>query len=464
MVATLEADGGRVLVTTPGSRPLSSLAALPSRPPFPVLVVDQGEEAVTLCVDPAERTAYLDRLAAYGGGVVLALRADRLGELSTHPGMARLVERGLFLLSPMGEENLRAAIEGPARQAGLRLEPGLVDLLVREVQGEPGALPMLSHVLRQTWERREGPTLTVEGYRATGGIKDAVAQSAEDLFTQFDELQQTQVRTLSAPRGARGHGQLVRSRVPRQRLALDASHVQLIDRLAAARLVSSDEGDVQIAHEALARESPRLRGWLEDDVEGQRLLRHLTASAEGWDALDRPDSELYRGVRLAAATDWADRHRPELTGTEQAFLDASRQDAERELRSKAHSNRRLRLALGGVGALLVAALVAGAAAVGAARRSDEQAQIATSRRLSAQALTTVQPDLALLLGLEAVQLDDSLAARSTVVDVLEKTSDLTAIARASSFDQLDVSPDGRTVAVTTTYGSDGASPRTTRRP
>ena len=118
---------------------------------------------------------------------MLALRADRLGELSTHPGFARLVERGLYLLSPMSEDNLRAAIEGPARQAGLRLEPGLVDLLVREVEGEPGALPMLSHVLRQTWERREGPTLTVEGYRATGGIRDAVAQSAEDLYTQFDE-------------------------------------------------------------------------------------------------------------------------------------------------------------------------------------------------------------------------------------------------------------------------------------
>ena len=59
------------------------------------------------------------------------------------------MERGLYLLGPMSEDELRAAIEGPARQAGLRLEPGLVDLLVREVEGEPGALPLLSHALRR---------------------------------------------------------------------------------------------------------------------------------------------------------------------------------------------------------------------------------------------------------------------------------------------------------------------------
>ena len=109
----------------------------------------------------------------------MAVRADRLGDVSRPPGFARLVERGLYLLGPMGEDDLRAAIEGPARQAGLLLEPGLVDLLVREVEGEPGALPLLSHALRQTWERREGRTLTVAGYRATGGIRGAVAQSAE---------------------------------------------------------------------------------------------------------------------------------------------------------------------------------------------------------------------------------------------------------------------------------------------
>ncbi|WP_421741185.1 BTAD domain-containing putative transcriptional regulator [Cellulomonas sp.] len=455
VVAALRDGGARVLVTTPGTRPLDSLAALPSRPSFPVLVVDQGEEAVTLCTDPIERAAYLDRLAEFDGPVVLALRADRLGELSTHRGFARLVEGGLYLLSPMSEDNLRAAIEGPARQSGLRVEPGLVDLLVREVEGEPGALPLLSHALRQTWERREGPTLTVEGYRATGGIRDAVAQSAEALFSQFDDQQQAQVRSLFLRLVTPSDdGAPIRSRVPRQRLALDESHERLVELLAGARLVSTDEGDVQIAHEALAREWPRLLGWLEDDVEGQRVLRHLTAAAEGWDGMGRPESELYRGVRLAGATEWADRHDVELTGTELAFLDASRAHADRELRSKARINRRLRISLASVGVLLVAALAAGVAAIDAAHQSDDDARVADSRRLSAEALTTVEPDLAVLLGLQAVRLDDTPATRSALSEVLGTTGDLVAVDRGSGFDFVDVSPDGRSVAVTSAYGTD----------
>ena len=95
-----------------------------------------------------------------------------------------MVERGLFLLKSMDESDLRAAIEGPARQAGLLLEPGLVDLLVRDVEGEPGALPLLSHALRQSWQRREGRTLTVASYQASGGIRGAVAQSAEQVYEQ----------------------------------------------------------------------------------------------------------------------------------------------------------------------------------------------------------------------------------------------------------------------------------------
>ena len=93
--------------------------------------------------------------------------------------------------------------------------------------------------------------------------------------------------------------------------------------------MTSDDGVVELAHEALARAWPRLRGWLDDDVEGQRILRHLAAAADAWDAMGRPDSELYRGVRLAQALEWRDRADPDLTPTEQAFLDAGRDGVDR---------------------------------------------------------------------------------------------------------------------------------------
>ena len=119
-------------------------------------------------------------------------------------------------------------------------------------------------------------------------------------------------------------GEPVRTRVPRRQVVAAPDQDELVDRLVRTRLVTSDDGVLEIAHEALARAWPRLRGWLEDDVEGQRILHHLSTTADTWDALGRPASELYRGVRLAQALEWRDRPHPELNETETAFLDAVR--------------------------------------------------------------------------------------------------------------------------------------------
>ena len=299
VAAALQRNGRRVVVITPGARPMDALTALPSSGPVPALVVDQCEEAVTLCDDSAVQASFFAALVAHAerGPLVIALRADRLGELSAHPGFARLVEPGLHLLSAMSEADLRAAIEGPARQVGLLLEPGLVDLLVREVQGEPGALPLLSHALHETWQRREGRTLTVDGYRQAGGISGSVAQSAEEVYNQVPAEQRPLLRDLllrlvtPTP-----EGEPVRSRVPRRTVATDAEHERLVELLVRARLVTSDDQTVELAHESLARAWPRLRSWLDDDVEGQRILRHLALTADAWDSMGRPDSELYRGA------------------------------------------------------------------------------------------------------------------------------------------------------------------------
>ena len=179
VAAVLEREGRHVVVLTPGRQPMSVWAAAAPRPRS-VVVVDQLEEVFEASAE--ERDDFTALLAAFvdaGGSLALGLRGDRVGELSAHPRLARHVETGLLLLGGMGADELRRAILGPADQAGLRLEEGLVDLLVREVEGEPAALPLLSHVLRGTWALREGRTLTVAGYRGTGGVREAVAQTAE---------------------------------------------------------------------------------------------------------------------------------------------------------------------------------------------------------------------------------------------------------------------------------------------
>lgn len=451
VVASLVRGGTPVLVTTPGAHPLDSLVGLKARG-RQTLVVDQAEEAVTLCADLGERERFFAALATHvgaGGRLVLSLRADHLGDLAPYPDIARVLEDGLYLLGPMSEPDLRSAVEGPARRAGLRLEPGLVDLLVREVEGEPAALPLLSHVLRETWEHREGPTLTVDGYRATGGIRDAVAKSAERLYDSMGHAQRQQLRGLLLRLVMPTEdGEPVRARVPRDRLADDDSLRQLIEQLVDARLVSIDGDTLQIAHEALVRVWPRLRGWLDDDLDGHRVFRHLAGAADAWDAMGRPDSELYRGARLDRALQWRDRAAPELNETETEFLAASSALSEIELRAaetrlarERSVNRRLRGLLAGVGVLLVVSLLAGVLAVRAANEADrargraedesgravDAAGLAAARGASAQAPLHEDLGTGLLLAVAALDVEDTPQMWENLGAVLTRAGPMSAV-------------------------------------
>ncbi len=469
VAAALVRDGHPVRIVTPGTHPEDQLAQAPAGPGA-VFVVDQCEEALALDETSPEREAFFAGLVAFAarGRLVLSLRADRLGELAAHPEFAHLAEKGLYLLGGMGPTELRSAIEGPAAQAGLRLEPGLVDLLVREAEGSPGALPLLSHVLRQTWRRREGDTLTVQGYAATGGVREAVAQSAERLYRELTTSQQGMLRDLMVRLvSSDDAGEPVRIRVPRRTVTSDDEHTAVVEALVGARLLSSDGDTVEIAHESLAVAWPRLRSWLDDDVDGLRIMRHLTVAAESWDELGRPDSELYRGVRQARAAEWRRGHDPELTPPERAFLDASAELAETEeratqeqVRLERRSNQRLRAGLAAVAVLLAVAIVAGALAKTAADRADQQAAVASTaartadaRRLSAEALRSNEIDRSLLLAAASTTLDDSPDTHFALAQVLTRAPQLIGTARSGGgFISLSLRPDGATIAAAEPLG------------
>ncbi|MGH3362522.1 MAG: BTAD domain-containing putative transcriptional regulator [Nocardioides sp.] len=467
VAAALRRRGTPSMTVTPGAHPLRSLTVLDTAAPGAALLVDQCEELFSLCDDPAEQQEFLHALAAEAANrpVAVALRADRLADVAAHPGFSRLVERGLYLVGGLAEEGLRTAVETPARQSGLVIEPGLVDLLVSEVRNDPGALPLMSHALLETWKRREGNTLTVAGYRATGGINGAVAQSAEHLYSQVEAGRRHLLRDLMLRLVSPGpQGEPVRTRVPRRLVGTDPAHNQLIEMMVAARLVTSDDGALEITHEALARAWPRLRGWLDDDIEGQRIRHHLSAAADAWDTLDRPDSELYRGVRLARVLEWGSRRSTTLTRAERDFLDASRlaawaeeQSAVDRARAQARLIRRLRVVLGGAAVLLVVALVAGGLAAVQSQRAGDSADAATAsetqavaRRAGANALVTDDLAESMLLAVAGVRLDESFDTRNSLLAAIGRQPELlssTPIPGGELPMLLDAGPDGRYVAV-----------------
>jgi WD40 repeat protein/DNA-binding SARP family transcriptional activator len=460
LAARLQRDGRRVTAVSPGPHPMQVLTGIPASDQPTALVVDQCEEAVLLCEDSDERAEFFAALADRGDHtlLVVAFRADRLGELSAFPGFARLVERNLHLVTPLAEHGLRAVIERPARQAGLLLEPGLVDLLIREVDGEPGALPLLSHALRQTWLRRERRTLTVAGYQDSGGIRGAVAQSAEQLYEGLPAAQRPVLRDLllrlvtPTP-----DGEPVRIRVRRRLIAADPARERLIERLVDVRLVTTDDGVVELAHEALARAWPRLRSWLEDDVEGQRILRHLTTSAASWEAMGRPDAELYRGARLAQALGWRDAAHPDLTHLERDFLDASAareaadlRAAQTQLRHQRRTVRRLRRMVTGVAVLAALATISSLVALDQRERANQRSTIAEARRVSARALVEPAYDRALLLAVEAVHLWNSPETRANLLTTTQRNPLAAGVIRGGGLPDLrdlDISPDGEQAVV-----------------
>jgi hypothetical protein len=292
--------------------------------PALLLVVDQFEELFTLCRDESEREAFVANLVTAvapgtGGPIraVITLRADFYNHCLAYPRLHALLEAQQRIVGPMSAEELRQAIELPAQRQGLAFEPGLVELLLREVGAaggrlpEPGALPLLSHALLETWRRREGDKLTLAGYTAAGGVRGAIAQTADATYTSLPPDRQVIARNIFLRLTELGEGtQDTRRRAPLDELIPQGegagTSAAVLRLLADARLVTTDEDAAEVAHEALIREWPALRRWLDEDREALRLHRQLTEDAAAWEASGRDDSYLYRGARLEAAGEWAE--------------------------------------------------------------------------------------------------------------------------------------------------------------
>ena len=270
-------------------------------------------------------------------------------------------------------------------------------------------------------------------------MRAALARSAEGLYRELTPAQRGTLRDLMVRLvSSDDSGELVRTRVARSTVAPDEEHTAVVERLLGARLLSSDGESVEIAHESLAVAWPRLRSWLDEDVDGLRILRHLSVAAETWDQLGQPDSELYRGVRQARAAEWHRRTDTTLTDTEREFLRASADLADREqrateaqVRRERRLNQRLRLGLAAVAVLLAVAVVAGAIAFTAADRAAQQALSADARRLGAEALRSEAFDRSLLLAAAGVKLDDSVDTRNYLLATLGRAPSLVSSARSS---------------------------------
>ncbi|MEO8612823.1 MAG: AAA family ATPase, partial [Chloroflexota bacterium] len=375
-----------------------------------MLVIDQFEEVFTLVENEAERTQFLNILAAAGRDpgsrlrIITTLRADFYDRPLLYSGFGELVRESTEVVLPLSREELQRAIVEPAEAAGLGLESGLVTAIMIDVGEQPGALPLLQFALTELFERRDGRWLTVQAYRDIGGVSGALARRADELYQILDEAGQKTARQMFLRLVTLNEG----SEDTRRRVRLDELlslqgdeevMQKVVDLFGKYRLLTFDRDPgtrtptVEVAHEALIRQWTLLRGWLQRDREGMRVQRRLTAAAEEWSNAGKDASYLASGSRLDQFEAWSKDTELALTGNELAFLDASltervKQEAAEEARKakEAAAERRGRNALRALVAVLALATLG---ALGLVKVASDQSVVAQQ---SAATATFAQGD------------------------------------------------------------------------
>ncbi|MBY8880689.1 caspase, EACC1-associated type [Actinacidiphila acidipaludis] len=385
-----------------------------------LLVVDQFEELFTVCQDADERAHFVRAVCAAAQEhalVVLGVRADFYAHCLAYPELARVLDDSTLRVRPMDPEQLREAIQKPADAAGLALEPGLVELLLHDLRAEhdfaAGTLPLLSYALLLTWQHRHrGRTLTLAGYRATGGVWNAVTRQAETVYGALAADEKQAARMMLLRMVSLGEGtEDTRRRIDLTELVEHAPAVATArDQLARARLITVDGDTGQISHEALLRVWGRLRDWIKADRAGLLVQQELSEAAGEW-LRDRRDADrLHRGDRLHRARDWAADHPDQLSPTEREFLDAS----------VGAEQRRRRVRTGAISALALLLVLSVVATVLAYQgrneaRAQQRAAIARSLLDQADSARGNAPQLALMLGIAADRLHSDTATTASLL-------------------------------------------------
>jgi WD40 repeat protein len=368
--------------------------------------------------------------------VVITLRADFYDRPLLYAELGELVRQGTEVVLPLSPEELQRAIVGPAERVGVQVEPAVVAKVITDVNEQPGALPLLQYALTDLFERRENSRLSLSAYQASGGVRGILAARADNLYAALDgPIQQVAQQVFLRLVQLGENTEDTRRRVPWPEIVLVAgseAHAHtLIDHFVKHRLLTLDYdpetggATVELAHEALIREWQRFRTWINESRADLRQQRVLATATDEWRAAGQDRSYLLTGSRLAQFEGWADQSDVTLTPDERAYLDTSRAEHYRQ-RNRRRRARNMTLAAAIAIALIMTVLALFAfdreqQAQDARTRTAREAAVNHSLVLAADASAefgTGNVDLALLLALEAVNIDDppaeSVRALSTV--------------------------------------------------
>ncbi|MBE9156572.1 WD40 repeat domain-containing protein [Nodosilinea sp. LEGE 06152] len=352
-----------------------------------LVFIDQFEELFTLCPNGLIRQHFIDGLVNLVAGglpsvdLVVAMRADFLDRLSAYPDLSGILQRS-ELITDLGDDELRLAIEQPAARHGVVFEPDLVAEIIQGLKGrnatgeaERISLPLLQYTLKLLWESSGDlgdRILRTSTYRQIGGVRGALQRRVDEIYNGFsvDEQQVAKhiflqlVDTTTADVGTTAVGKAVSRRATLTEFR-DPTEQKVLQQLINASLLVSDRPSpdssavVELAHETLIDSWDTLKRWIEESKPLIRLRNQLKDDAMRWHDLHQQNSaqaeaELWQGSKLQ----WLMAQKQELRdrfgnfcSEETAFVTASEALADRGHRREV---QRLRRTIAGVGIALAA--------------------------------------------------------------------------------------------------------------
>jgi WD40 repeat protein len=473
LLPLLTADGPVVFIE-PGATPLNDLeAGLAGLDGArrPTVIVDQLEAIFTQCEDETSRREFIAATCelATRALVIMALRADFYDQAIRYPGLASALQARPVVLGAMSAEQVRCAVTEPARLASVHVEDALVKLLLADLAPkdghgtveacEAGALPLLSHAMLATWNRSHGGTLTVADYVASGGIRDALTHTADSAYKSLSPPQRRLAQRLFL-RLVHVADDLPPSRLIAERSELrdttGADAWKVLDAFVDKRLISVDADTVQITHDSLLTAWPRLRSWIDADLDGLRIRRRITEAARAWRDAGRENAALLGGSRLAFAREWAadEDNRASLPALAAEFVDASCAEAATREHAERRRTRRLKGVVAVLGALVVVVCLLAAYAFQQRQVATAASDNANSREIAVEADQTrdLNEPLAAQLSVAGYDLARTPQATASLLESTDSPSAARILDSSGIVQSVAVTRDHRLLAAT---GADG---------
>jgi WD40 repeat protein/energy-coupling factor transporter ATP-binding protein EcfA2 len=360
-----------------------------------ILVIDQFEEIFTQICTGKERSAFIllvvNAIEMYNGPVIsiLTMRSDFMSKCSDYPDLNTYMSENFFQVERMNREELRHAVEVPARMVGFEFENGLVKRILDDVKGSPGELPLIQHALLELYNRSEDTKITFLAYNEIGGIGGALVKQAESLFDNLDEDRKEILRKMFVLHLIQPGEEVenMRRRATKEDLLSIGDEREAVEdvlnRLSEARLVTiyrdtfRQQDFVDVAHEALIRKWDRIQTWMSMDREAARQIGVLRRDSAEWEREDKNSDYLYHDARLAQMENLLKSNGGDLIETEIRFI----RDGIKLRQQKSRQKRIIKqfIIIIGVIAIFMAILF-----FIQKKRTERQYQKAVSNRLAAE--------------------------------------------------------------------------------